>query len=120
MFEGYPLIHKLLSGMQEFMDRHGFETVADFKGKGLQRIRRFDQLDITFRTHAIIDPERCKLCGKCVISCRDGGYQAISVLSDDACPHIDPEKCVGCSLCAHVCPFDAIHLQEKRIALQPV
>jgi dihydropyrimidine dehydrogenase (NAD+) subunit PreA len=117
MFEGYPLIHKLLSGMREFMDRHGFETVADFQGKGLQRIRRFGQLDITFRTHAIIDPERCKLCGKCVISCRDGGYQAISVLSDDACPYIDPEKCVGCSLCTHVCPFDAIHLQEKRIAL---
>jgi dihydropyrimidine dehydrogenase (NAD+) subunit PreA len=115
MFKGYPLIQELLSGLLEFMDRHGFETVADFQGKGLQRIKHFYQLDITFKTYAIIDPETCKLCGKCVISCRDGGYQAISIISDDICPYIDPVKCVGCSLCVHVCPFDAIHMDEKRI-----
>ena len=113
MFEGYPLIHKLLSGLQEFMYRHGFETVADFQGKGLQRIKHFYQLDITFKTNAIIDPETCKLCGKCVISCRDGGYQAISIMSDDICPYIDPVKCVGCSLCVHICPFDAIHMEKN-------
>ena len=113
MFEGYPLIHKLLSGLQEFMYRHGFETVADFQGKGLQRIKHFYQLDITFKTNAIIDPETCKLCGKCVISCRDGGYQAISIMSDDICPYIDPVKCVGWSLCVHICPFDAIHMEKN-------
>ena len=77
-----------------------------------KQVQMLSVLSIQFhlRTHAIIDPETCKRCGKCVISCRDGGYQAIPALSDDACPYIDPEKCVGCSLCAHVCPFGAIHL----------
>ena len=113
MFNGYPLIEQLLSKILDFMDRHGFETIAGFQGLGLERIKRFDQLNSEYRTMAVIDTEKCKRCQKCFIACRDGGYQAISILSDVASPLVDSEKCVGCSLCSLVCPFDAIHMKEK-------
>lgn len=113
MFSGYPLIRRLTAGMTDFMDQHGFETVADFRGLGLKRIRRFEQLDPAFRTLAVIDKDRCKCCKKCVTSCMDGGYQAISSISDAENPSIDPEKCAGCSLCTIVCPFGAIHMEPR-------
>lgn len=113
MFEGYSLIDKLQLGIHGFMDRHGFETIADFQGLGLERISRFDQLDSEYRTMAVIDPEKCKRCQKCFISCRDGGYQAISAASDVDVPLVDSDTCAGCSLCSLVCPFDAIYMTEK-------
>ncbi len=27
-------------------------------------------------------------------------------------PHVDQEKCIGCSACAHVCPADAIEIED--------
>jgi dihydropyrimidine dehydrogenase (NAD+) subunit PreA len=39
MFNGYLLVEQLLSGILDFMDRHGFETIADFQGLGLKRIK---------------------------------------------------------------------------------
>ena len=42
-----------------------------------------------------------------VISCRDGGHQAIQV-GKDGKPVLDPKRCVGCHLCVQVCPAFAI------------
>ncbi|GMH39766.1 hypothetical protein BSKO_07664 [Bryopsis sp. KO-2023] len=36
MVHGYPLIKKLCGGLQEFMRKHGFESIDDFKGESLQ------------------------------------------------------------------------------------
>lgn len=112
MFEGYGLIDQLASDMSRFMDKHGLKTVADFTGIGRSRITSFNQLDAAFRTRAEVDLLRCVRCGKCQISCRDSGYQAITIPQHGDYPQIDPEKCVGCSLCAQVCPVEAIHMTE--------
>ncbi|GMH36184.1 hypothetical protein BSKO_04052 [Bryopsis sp. KO-2023] len=36
MVHGYPLVKKLCGGLQEFMKKHGFESIGDFKGESLQ------------------------------------------------------------------------------------
>ena len=44
---------------------------------------------------------------KMLISCMDGGHQAISI-GEDGKPILNPKKCVGFHLCVIVCPCDAI------------
>jgi indolepyruvate ferredoxin oxidoreductase alpha subunit len=50
-----------------------------------------------------VDVEACTLCRKCIIVT---GCPALS-LGEEAVV-IDQSLCYGCSLCAQVCPFDAI------------
>ena len=58
--------------------------------------------------------EKCIGCGRCVVSCEDGGHQAIR-LNADRKPILDGRKCVGCHLCVLVCPERAISSSRTRI-----
>ena len=58
--------------------------------------------------------EKCIGCGRCVISCADGGHQAIR-LGPDRRPVLNGAACVGCHLCVLVCPARAISSSRKRI-----
>jgi MinD superfamily P-loop ATPase len=54
---------------------------------------------------AIIDEERCALCGICEEACR---FHAIAESK------IDPIACEGCGVCAHLCPEDAIRMIDHQ------
>jgi dihydropyrimidine dehydrogenase (NAD+) subunit PreA len=62
--------------------------------------------------------EVCIGCGRCVISCADGGHQAIR-FGKDRKPVLDGAKCVGCHLCVLVCPQGAIRSSRKRVSRKP-
>lgn len=51
----------------------------------------------------LVDPSKCKSCKKCITEI---GCPAISMKEGKA--WIEPSLCNGCSLCAGICPFDAI------------
>ena len=44
MMHGYPLVKTLCSELQEFMSRHGFEKISDFKGHSLQYMTTHTEL----------------------------------------------------------------------------
>ncbi|MBQ6361241.1 MAG: 4Fe-4S binding protein [Lachnospiraceae bacterium] len=50
-----------------------------------------------------------------MISCSDGGHQAIR-LDSARRPKLNGKKCVGCHLCILVCPQKAIRPGRKRIS----
>ena len=60
----------------------------------------------------IFDSDKCIGCGRCYISCMDGGHQAIA-FGDDRKPHLVGTKCVGCHLCRLVCPTGAIGVSKR-------
>ena len=65
---------------------------------------------------AVIDPETCSDCGRCLEVCR---YDAISVI--DGRYSIDEIGCEGCGYCARVCPEGAIaNIAAERGRLVPV
>jgi dihydropyrimidine dehydrogenase (NAD+) subunit PreA len=59
--------------------------------------------------------DKCIGCGRCYISCYDGGHQAIEFDIEDRRPRLNAKKCVGCHLCRLVCPSKAIGVAVKRI-----
>ena len=61
------------------------------------------------------NPEKCIGCGRCLISCADGGHQALS-WNEERKPRLNGSKCVGCHLCILVCPQEAISITGKRVS----
>ena len=109
---GYRIIDDLISGLQAYLKRKGITRLQDLIGIGLKSITEPDKLDRATVTYPIFDQKRCIGCGRCYLSCRDGGHQAI-VLSDGGKPVLKGSRCVGCHLCALVCPVGAIGASKR-------
>lgn len=110
---GYRIIDDLISGLKAYMKRNGFSALNELVGKGLNSISSPEMLNRDTVTYPVFNRKACIGCGRCFISCRDGGHQAISV-TDDGKPILHPDKCVGCHLCSLVCPIKAIG-KSKRV-----
>ena len=72
-------------------------------GRALDRITTHDRLVTAGKVRSRIDERACINCGRCHITCRDGGHLAIGFAADRR-PAVDDDKCVGCGMCAAVCP----------------
>ena len=110
---GYRIIDDLISGLKAYMQRKKIFRLQDLVGAGLKNVTEPDKLDRTTVTYPVFDKKRCIGCGRCCLSCRDGGHQAIDI-SDDGKPGFKGSKCVGCHLCSLVCPVGAIG-KSKRV-----
>ena len=112
---GYRIIDDLKAGLNMYLAEKGVTGVSEIMGKGLESVS--ETTDVLERD-TILFPKflrkRCIGCGRCVISCADGGHQALR-LDDDRRPVLDGRKCVGCHLCVLVCPERAIAFGRKRI-----
>ena len=61
---------------------------------------------------AIIDPDKCSLCGRCYEVCR---FDAI--IPGELYYRVDPLACEGCASCVYQCPDGAIHSEEQQAGL---
>ena len=112
---GYRIIDDLILGLQTYMAERGIDRLEDLVGEQLPNFTMPSDLDRDTIVYPKIDRERCIGCGRCYISCQDGGHQAIAFDTATRQPHLVGTKCVGCHLCRLVCPTGAIGL-TKRIA----
>jgi len=112
---GYRIIDDLLLGLQRYMAKRGISHLQELVGELLPSFMKPDHLDRDTIIYPKFDKDLCIGCGRCQISCSDGGHQAIVFDSDTRCPRLIGTRCVGCHLCRLVCPAGAIGL-TKRVA----
>lgn len=109
---GYRIIDDLKDGLSNYMQTHNIAHLSDIVGSELPSFVRADYLDRDTFVMPTVDREKCLGCGRCYISCRDGGHQAIE-FDEERKPHILGKKCVGCHLCRLVCPSGAIGIARR-------
>ena len=109
---GYRIIDDLILGLQTYMAERGINQLEDLVGELLPRFFLPHDLDRDTMVYPKIDREKCIGCGRCYISCMDGGHQAIS-FEEARQPRIIGTKCVGCHLCRLVCPTGAIGVAKR-------
>ena len=112
---GYRIIDDLKSGLIYYLKEKGFNSVRDIVGLGLDYVSETTEI---LERDTVLYPkfqhELCKGCGRCMISCNDGGHQAIR-LNEERKPILNGKNCVGCHLCILVCPNQAIIPSRKRV-----
>mgnify|MGYP002682002992 FL=1 len=108
MLYGYRIIEDLIEGILGFLASQGYKNLSDVIGKALSHVVSGEDLDRDSLQFPRFDKERCVGCGRCAVSCDDGGHQALRLDGSTRQPILDPARCVGCHLCIAVCPTLAI------------
>ena len=115
---GYRVIDDLKEGLNIYLAEKGFDCVKEAVGLALDSVSgSTDVLERDTVIYPKFHRDRCIGCGRCAISCADGGHQAIR-LDENRRPVLDGRKCVGCHLCVLVCPQRAITSSRKRVPLR--
>jgi dihydropyrimidine dehydrogenase (NAD+) subunit PreA len=118
MHYGFRIVEDMIEGLGDYLDSKGFAGLADLSGRAVQKVTRWEVLDLNYKRVARIDYDQCIGCNLCFIACEDGAHQCIDLLAPEQLgvglgpgrvphkpvPKVREEDCVGCNLCSLVCP----------------
>ena len=107
MTYGFKVVEDMISGLSDYMDSKGFNSIDDFVGKAVPQVTDWKELNLNYIVKAEIDQDKCIECGRCHVVCEDTSHQAITQ-EKDGVRHFEviEEECVGCNLCVSVCPVE--------------
>ena len=112
---GYRIIDDLLQGLAEYLRYKGISSVGQLVGAASGSVVDHGDVERDIVVLPVFDNERCLGCGRCYLSCQDGGHQAIAFDPVERKPRLLAKRCVGCHLCRLVCPADAIGMAPRAI-----
>lgn len=112
---GYRIIDDLIAGLTEYMKCKGARTIGNLIGGASKTVVGHTGIERDTVVYPVFNREWCIGCGRCYISCMDGGHQAIDFDNETRRPKLVPGKCVGCHLCRQVCPKEAISPAPRAV-----
>ena len=112
---GYRIIDDLLGGLRYYMMKKGIGSLKSLIGGAIASVVDHPSIERDTVVFPVFNKSRCIGCGRCYISCMDGGHQAIRFDPKTKIPQLIAEKCVGCHLCRMTCPVRAVDKAPKAI-----
>ena len=112
---GYRIIDDLIDGLSEYMKCKGVTAVKDLVGGAARSVVDRQNIERDTVVFPVFDHSRCNGCGRCYISCMDGGHQAIRFDAATRRPKLIGDRCVGCHLCRLVCSEKAIGTAARSV-----
>ena len=116
---GYRIIDDLVDGLAYYLRCKGVASVRELVGASAHSVVTHEQITRDTVLLPVINQDLCNGCGRCYVSCADGGHQAISFDEELRRPHISAQRCVGCHLCRLVCPEGAIGVAQHDFTRAP-
>ena len=110
---GYRIVEDMILGLQRYMVKRGVSSLQELVGERLSKFKQPETLDRDTVIYPKFNKELCVGCGRCAVSCNDGGHQALEFDAVSRYPRLIGSKCVGCHLCRLVCPAGAIGLLKR-------
>jgi len=110
---GYRIIDDLLLGLQRYMAKCHITHLQELVGEQLPSFLKPSTINRDTIVYPKFNKDLCVGCGRCQMSCNDGGHQAIIFDAETRQPHLIGNKCVGCHLCRLVCPAGAIGVSKR-------
>lgn len=105
MVYGFKIVQEMASGLSDYMDEMGFDSIDDFRGRAVPTVKDWQYLNLNHISKAVINQSSCIQCGRCHIACEDTSHQAITATKDGQRHfEVQEDECVGCNLCVTVCP----------------
>jgi len=77
MHYGYRIVEDMIDGLENWMSEKGFATIADFRGRSLEKVTEWKHLNLNYKIVAHIDESKCIGCDLCYTACWDGAHQCI-------------------------------------------
>jgi len=114
MHYGFGIVREMASGLVQYMQDKGFNSVQEMVGKALSNTTTWENLNLKYKVVAEIKEEKCIECQLCYTACEDGAHQAIGLAEDSRVPYVIEENCVGCNLCSLVCPVEECITMERK------
>jgi dihydropyrimidine dehydrogenase (NAD+) subunit PreA len=112
MWHGFDHFQKLLTGLSDYMDREGLDSLESIRGKTLPHI-------VTIEEEAKRPPMVCRVDPETCVNLKKGGCELCGKVCFYGAIKFDPriivsaEKCDGCGMCIEICPHAALRLVDK-------
>jgi TPP-dependent indolepyruvate ferredoxin oxidoreductase alpha subunit len=103
MWYGYDVVTSMNEGIDDYMERHGYQTFDDFRGKALEHFTTPDKVVLQEGGPRVTE-DLCIGCGRCTLPAH---CEAIT-MDRNRIAQIDDDECIGCGVCGALCPSGAI------------